>query len=577
MRVDAFSALTRAGANIPRPTAGAPSTRLLSETFEASGYDAAGWSETVPGTCVVDENATVSAAGSPVGWGSQCLRISLDGGGADCFTANTFGDGPVRFFAAEFRVTALAFDTNAQQASVMTATNAAGTAGIFLVQLVRSAGANFLQLFVYHNGSANAIYSEALQMNHTYRVECKWDDTANAWQLWLDNVSRGSGTLTGAAATTQAGAIALGDTLNSVRTATFYIDRVAVDSAARVQEHASIVHKGSLTVGGVGFGTKPAQTNTAFQNGDNTFVNGGFSAAWPTATGGSQPDYHTALRTPGLVGRGIPTAHSRVLAYICGAHNPGTTSDNGYNVAFWSTRTISAFPAYSYWSWYQRIDPGWDFAYDDGDGVNDDNLKFFGYSVGSTIYELPNNWYVAYNDGPHDLNDPTSFVINDDSVLTLQDPDQNAHSWFWDSAVNPMSTGWTKYEMELKYTDQNDGYIKVWENGVLKVDYLGRTDGYAGTTRSEGIGGYARNRGAANWRYFNDAFYDRDPKRFVLTDSPSYASSTKFEPQPYTAWADGSVTLKINAGALPTGIVHLHFRNQAGSAHQYMGALSLPA
>ena len=49
------------------------------------------------------------------------------------------------------------------------------------------------------------------------------------------------------------------------------------------------------------------------------------------------------------------------------------------------------------------------------------------------------------------------------------------HSHFWDGAVNPMSGRWAKVEIEAKYTNLNNGYFKLWENGVLKVNYVGRT------------------------------------------------------------------------------------------------------
>ncbi len=55
-----------------------------------------------------------------------------------------------------------------------------------------------------------------------------------------------------------------------------------------------------------------------------------------------------------------------------------------------------------------------------------------------------------------------------------------------------MAGQWSKIELEIKYTNQSDGYIKLWENGKLKVDYSGHTDRYAGSSRAEGIGGYAR-------------------------------------------------------------------------------------
>ena len=55
-----------------------------------------------------------------------------------------------------------------------------------------------------------------------------------------------------------------------------------------------------------------------------------------------------------------------------------------------------------------------------------------------------------------------------------------------------MSGRWTKIEMEPNTRSAKDGYIKLWENGVLKIDCQGETDGLPGTAH-RGDRGYARN------------------------------------------------------------------------------------
>ena len=76
--------------------------------------------------------------------------------------------------------------------------------------------------------------------------------------------------------------------------------------------------------------------------------------------------------------------------------------------------------------------------------------------------------------------------------------------------------------MEVKDTNLIDGDIKLWENGVLKVDYSGKTDGLEGTTRTEGIGGYARNNPViSNRRYFADVYLDSSRARVILGNAPT--------------------------------------------------------
>jgi hypothetical protein len=40
-------------------------------------------------------------------------------------------------------------------------------------------------------------------------------------------------------------------------------------------------------------------------------------------------------------------------------------------------------------------------------------------------------------------------------------PDMNGHNNWWNEGVNPMPGAWSKVEIEVKITNQNDGYIRV--------------------------------------------------------------------------------------------------------------------
>ena len=181
------------------------------------------------------------------------------------------------------------------------------------------------------------------------------------------------------------------------------------------------------------------------------------------------------------------------------------------------------------------------------------------YSVGTEPYN-PNNWYIEYNPQPTSAGSGAGWNITDDGN-SLQFP----VSSFGGSAINPMSGVWTKIEVEIKYTNQSDGYIKLWENGTRKISYAGRTDNYPGTARSESIGGYARSQGSANnWRYFSEVYFDHTPARVVLTDSPTFGSANIVETQIPTAWSDTSITFGVNLGKFTTGTAYLFVVNTAG-------------
>ena len=99
-----------------------------------------------------------------------------------------------------------------------------------------------------------------------------------------------------------------------------------------------------------------------------------------------------------------------------------------------------------------------------------------------------------------------------------------------------------------------DGYIKLWENGKLKVDYSGHTDRYAGSSRAEGIGGYARQYGQPNnWRYFADIYLDYSRARVVLANNANLGSATIIETQIPTRWTASAIDINVNLGRFANG------------------------
>jgi len=252
--------------------------------------------------------------------------------------------------------------------------------------------------------------------------------------------------------------------------------------------------------------------------------------------------------------------------------------DNGRAVMVFKDRTMSSYPQYSYISWYQRADDNWWF-----NPADDYNYKTFDFSNGSTPYTnnesspgvsnpYDSNWYTAY--ASLELSSRTAgvdYAMNDDGA-SLQNPDANGHSmanWWLGAATNPMGGTWAKVEMEIVYTNTTSGYIKLWENGALKIDYAGSTDKNIGTTRNEGIGGYARDRSINNWRYFADIYLDYSRQRVLIGNAATLAGSTTFrEVQVPSVWSNTSITVTVNQGAFANSAnAYLYVFDATGTAN----------
>jgi hypothetical protein len=311
---------------------------------------------------------------------------------------------------------------------------------------------------------------------------------------------------------------------------------------------AALNHGTTVNIsGGSAFGVKAPVLPVVLDRASGTNILDKWDGAWPTFAG-SGSSHFTTYRS---VQRSIPMPHSHVTHYIAGAHFPGNDAESGYNVMFWKNRTITSYPAYTYASWYQRYDDAWVFE-NTGNVDLDNNLKAFAFSVCCSPYELPNNWYIEYNPRPATTNSIPTWNITDDGT-SLQFPDQNGENSFWFNAVNPMAGQWTKIEVEIKYSNQSNGYIRLWENGTQKINYVGRTDSYAGNMRTEGIGGYATSRNTNNWRYFTDVYLDYTPARIVLANSANLSTANIVENQIPTNWSDTSIDFAVNLGKFNSG------------------------
>lgn len=324
-------------------------------------------------------------------------------------------------------------------------------------------------------------------------------------------------------------------------------------------------HGQNIIIIGTGFGEKTDPVPAVWDDCSGTSITDKWSGGWPSASG---EEHNLAYRTPLEVNRNISLPHSHATKYMCGAHYPGNGSNDGYDVMVWKNRTITVYPAYTYVSWYQRSDDNWQFGIGN---PADDNYKCFDYARGAAPYGQ-DIWYLEYNGRPTSNTSGASwhYISGSDSLI---DPDNNSCNSYgrhvpaydyrcWDSsATNPMNGHWAKIEVEIAYTDQDNGYIKIWDNGKLSMDYSGPTDKMQGTDRNESIGGYARAYGSANnWRYFADIYLDYSRQRVLIGNSPTLEDSTTLrEVQIPSVWGDNDeingsiITAKVNQGGFADG------------------------
>ena len=210
--------------------------RILSEFLEAAvGYDlGVAWTEGVDGGSTVNEDAVSSGAGSPSGWGSQCLLIDHITV-TNSYTYNAFGATAIVFLAAELKVSAQSV-ADGGDGLLLYLSDATFALGMLAVQLEAASGVTYIKASQAADGSGTftVAWSEPLVLAKLYRFEFKWDTTNDRWSIWVNGILYGDGALTGAAATTPAGLILIGATAAEVAAFTARFDRLSIDNSTRI-------------------------------------------------------------------------------------------------------------------------------------------------------------------------------------------------------------------------------------------------------------------------------------------------------------------------------------------------------
>ncbi|QQS15437.1 MAG: fibronectin type III domain-containing protein [Candidatus Moraniibacteriota bacterium] len=297
-------------------------------------------------------------------------------------------------------------------------------------------------------------------------------------------------------------------------------------------------HKSTITVSGLGFGTKATVAPIVWDDASGSNILNNWSGAWPTsAAGSSQMNYYLPMR-------GVALPHNNITKYIAGCISGGG-ADTGNNADLFKTISNVQFPSYMYVSWYHRADPAWVFT------GSEHNYKLFDWSIGTEPMGS-DNWYFEYNPPPLNNTPTGSDPFNDPNYHTNNNGGMGMFSTWGDYAYKPMN-GWVKLELEIRFDRTASGYVKAWENGKQVFNNSGVTDATSGSQRTVTVGGYTMPRSSNQWMYFADVYIDTARQRIVLANNPNINNATIKEVQIPSAWNDTSISLSSNLGKFTSG------------------------
>jgi len=206
---------------------------IFDEGFEGTGFEESWGDETGGGN--LNEDASVTLAGSPSGWGSQCLEIEVIDGDVYIYT-NSLGVVADVFWRVEVVITSESI-TNNNYLALFGIYNSSLSAPAFGLALEKDGVGNLrFNGACFEDGNQNNYYSNVVVLLNThYRFEIKWDSTNNVWAWRINGVDQpnnvdadypitSEGTLSDTHIT-DAGSIVVG-TIDTFDAGTFYADNV---------------------------------------------------------------------------------------------------------------------------------------------------------------------------------------------------------------------------------------------------------------------------------------------------------------------------------------------------------------
>lgn len=311
--------------------------------------------------------------------------------------------------------------------------------------------------------------------------------------------------------------------------------------------HSTIQHKQTLTISGSRFGEKEPAAPLIWDNGEGKTINtpsavtneGKWSEKSPYSNA-NHVDWRMQYRS--IPYRTVPGPHSRSSTYLAGGHyrKPNdnadcvlVTIDNGSHANEW------------YAIWYVKLDPKWPTPAGHGN-----NYKDFCCQDAPGAYAGP-GFYTGCTRCIHSRTADIQLNIHGKMCFDIADADPTP-SEYWD---------WRHQEVLLRFNPGS--FTKKTDNTHISYDKSceGNLSTTASGIRSLTIGGFARNTSDMGpgtghndmYRYFDDLYVDTTWSRVILANSANYDNATIIEPQIPSAWSDGSITVKVNAGRLGDG------------------------
>lgn len=210
-------------------------------TFFDEQFEGAGTEETWSLGTTVDGGATLDpdyAAGAGCS-GSQSARHVVPAGAA-CRYHHDYGEKRTLYGRVQIYIESRTDPMNAFHPLLSIGTREdEGAPAVFLAHLVRRGSGNpiGLEVDMWHNGGVNQIPAAVpVLLNTRYQLEWKWDLVTATWQVWLNDVSLGSGSITGTGLNSVPSFISLGSGTfaRADFPVTYQTDMVALSDSARI-------------------------------------------------------------------------------------------------------------------------------------------------------------------------------------------------------------------------------------------------------------------------------------------------------------------------------------------------------
>lgn len=216
----------------------------MNEYFEAAGYDcgagvptgSAAWAPEVGAGCTVDPDTLSSAAGSPAGWGTYCLKTIKAAVSADAYTEKDSLAMTSAWMRVEVVIPDVTKITAGETQTVLRVYDETDGKVLFITNLYRNGAGTktWFETVVKLDGSADTdcMADDIDLVNNTlYRLEYKWDIVNHKFSWKINGTAEDTDLVLAAGHATHLTLVRLGlRSFDSAVAFTTYYDKVSLDS-----------------------------------------------------------------------------------------------------------------------------------------------------------------------------------------------------------------------------------------------------------------------------------------------------------------------------------------------------------